>query len=192
MTDPEPGIVTDARARAEAAGFALSCEPEVGALLAVLAAAVPAGGRILELGTGVGTGLAWLVHGLGPREDVEVVTVELDPAVQAIAKRGDWPPGVRFELGDGAEVVGGLGRFELIFPDAPGGKLTKLRRTLDALAPRGVLLVDDMDLDRHDDEDLKAALVVVRERLLGNPELQVAELAVGSGVMLAVRRDGRG
>jgi hypothetical protein len=29
---------------------------------------------------------------------------------------------------DGAEVVGRLGQFHLIFPDAPGGKIFKLRR----------------------------------------------------------------
>ncbi len=188
MSNAEPKIVAEAHARAEAAGFTLSCEPEVGALLAALAAAVPAGGRILELGTGVGAGLAWLVHGLGEREDVEVVSVELDPVMQEIARRGDWPAWVRFALGDAAELVADLGRFDLIFADAPGGKLFKLRRTLAALAPRGILLVDDMDLGRHEDHELKAALVVVRERLLGNPDLHVAEFAIGSGVMLAVRR----
>ena len=57
----------------------------MGRLLAALAAAVPSGGRVLEIGTGVGVGLAWLVHGLGARRDVEVVTVELDDEVQRTA-----------------------------------------------------------------------------------------------------------
>jgi hypothetical protein len=62
-------------------------------------------GRVLEIGTGVGVGLAWLVHGLGARRDVEVVTVELDDQVQRTALSAPWPPWVRFESGDGAEVV---------------------------------------------------------------------------------------
>jgi hypothetical protein len=70
----------------------------------------------------VGVGLAWLVHGLGARRDVEVVTVELDDEVQRTALSAPWPPWVRFESGDGAEVVGRLGQFDLIFPDAPGGR----------------------------------------------------------------------
>jgi predicted O-methyltransferase YrrM len=47
-----PAVVRDAQARAERAGFAMFCDDRVGELLAVLAAAVPRGGRILELGTG--------------------------------------------------------------------------------------------------------------------------------------------
>jgi demethylmenaquinone methyltransferase/2-methoxy-6-polyprenyl-1,4-benzoquinol methylase len=170
--------VADAYARAEAASFELSCDPEVGKLLCILAGAVPAGGRILELGTGVGVGLAWIVHGLGDRTDVEVVTVEIDPAIHRVAKGTEWPGYVRFELG----------AFELIFPDAPAGKLYGIGRTIEALAPRGVLIVDDMDLEPHGDPELRAALVKVRARLLSRSDLLVAELDLGSGVMLAVRR----
>ena len=156
--------------------------------MAALSAAVPEGGRILEIGTGVGVGLAWLVHGLGERHDVEVVTVELDGQVQQSARSATWPSWVRFELGDGAEVVGRLGEFDLIFPDAPGGKIFKLSRTVAALRHGGVLVVDDMDLTRHEDEDLRTALTVVRQRLVDNAELVCAELGFGSGVFVAVKR----
>jgi predicted O-methyltransferase YrrM len=183
-----PVAVQAAQERATSAGFGLSCEIAVGRLLATLAAAVPEGGRILEIGTGVGVGLAWLVHGVGEREDVEVVTVELDDEVQQTARSVSWPPWVRFKSGDGAEVVSSLGQFDLIFPDAPGGKLFKLRRTLAALRPGGVLIVDDMELSLHEDEQLQAALNVVRQRLTENPGLICAELDFGSGVVVAVKR----
>jgi len=183
-----PGSVMAAYERAARSGFRLACEADVGRLLAALAAAVPSGGRVLEIGTGVGVGLAWLVHGLGARRDVEVVTVELDDELQRTALSAPWPPWVRFESGDGAEVVGRLGQFDLIFPDAPGGKIFKLRRTVAALRPGGVLVVDDMDLTRHDDEQLRSALAVVRHRLLGNVDLVCAELGFGSGVIVAVKR----
>ena len=183
-----PGSVMAAYERAARTGFRLACEADVGRLLAALAAAVPSGGRVLEIGTGVGVGLAWLVHGLGARRDVEVVTVELDDELQRTALSAPWPPWVRFESGDGAEVVGRLGQFDLIFPDAPGGKIFKLRRTVAALRRGGVLVVDDMDLTRHDDEQLRSALAVVRHRLLGNVDLVCAELGFGSGVIVAVKR----
>ena len=190
MTESEelPASVLAAYERAASAGFQLACEVEVGRLLAALAAAVPDGGRVLEIGTGVGVGLAWLVHGLGARRDVEVVTVELDDEVQQTALSAPWPPWVRFESGDGAEVVGRLGQFDLIFADAPGGKIFKLRRTVAALRRGGVLVVDDMDLTRHEDEQLQSALAVVRHRLLDNAELVCAELGFGSGVIVAVKR----
>jgi len=183
-----PEIVAAAYERAVGTGFLFACEVDVGRLLATWAAAVPDGGRILEIGTGVGVGLAWLVHGLGARGDVEVVTVELDDAIQQVALSAPWPPWVRFESGDGAEVVGRLGQFDLIFPDAPGGKILKLRRTLAALRPGGTLIVDDMDLSRHEDEPLRSALAVVRARLVENTELVCAELGFSSGVIVAVKR----
>jgi predicted O-methyltransferase YrrM len=183
-----PGNVRAAYERASSAGFQLACEVDVGRVLAALAAAVPGGGRVLEIGTGVGVGLAWLVHGLGARRDVEVVTVELDDEVQRTALSAPWPPWVRFESGDGAEAVGGLGQFDLIFPDAPGGKIFELRRTVAALRRGGVLIVDDMDLTRHDDEQLRSALAVVRHRLLSDAELVCAELSFSSGVIVAVKR----
>ena len=51
-----------------------------------------------------------------------------------------------------------------------------------------VLVVDDMDLTHHDDEQLRSALAVVRHRLLGNAELVCAELGFSSGVIVAVKR----
>lgn len=178
----------DAYARAEAEGFSLSCEPGVGWLLAALTAGVPRGGRVLELGTGAGAGLAWLVHGLGERRDAQVVSVELDPAVQAIARRARWPDFVRFELGDGAERAAALAPFDLVFADAPGGKLHGLDASVAALRPSGALLVDDMDLSRHDDAALRRALEGVRSDLLADPRLVCAELEAASGMLLAIRR----
>lgn len=100
-----PDRVIAAHERAEEAGFEISSKPEVGALLAALAAAVPEGGRVLELGTGVGAGVAWIVEGLGARTDAEVVTVDIDADIQGLARWGGWPGFVRFEVGDGAEAV---------------------------------------------------------------------------------------
>ncbi|MFD0527957.1 hypothetical protein ACFQ1I_13765 [Kitasatospora arboriphila] len=78
-----PPAVAALRAAGAAHGFTLSCEERTGALLAVLAAARP-GGRILELGTGVGEGTAWLLSGMDA--DARLVSVELDGAVQDLAR----------------------------------------------------------------------------------------------------------
>ena len=186
-----PGAVEAAYQRAAEAGFTLSCDPGVGALLSVLAASVPEGGRVLELGTGTGVGLAWIASGLGGRDDVDVVSVDIDDSVQAIARRATWPSSVRFEIGDGARLVATLGTFDLIFADAPGGKIVGLDATIDALRPGGVLVVDDMELSRHEDPELLDALASVRERMLAHTALRCAELDYSSGVIIATRTRGR-
>ena len=116
---PEP--VRLAAERAERAGFTMSCAPGTGRLLAVLAAAVPANGRVLELGTGTGAGTAWITHGLQGRNDVEVITAEIDAATAALAAQYRWPSWVRLLTGDALEVIRSAGRFDLIFADAQGG-----------------------------------------------------------------------
>ena len=66
VTDSEelPGSALAAYERAASAGFHLACEADVGRLPAALAAAVPSGGRVLEIGTGVGVVLAGWSMGL--------------------------------------------------------------------------------------------------------------------------------
>ncbi|MEU8663247.1 hypothetical protein [Actinoplanes philippinensis] len=59
-----PESVRQAQQRAGLRGFGTSCEDPAGPLLAVLAAAVPPGGRVPELGAGTGT--AWPA-GMTPR-----------------------------------------------------------------------------------------------------------------------------
>jgi len=183
-----PATVTAALTRASDAGFELSCDPAVGELLAALAAAVPEGGRILELGTGAGVGLAWILAGLGERSDAEVVTVDVDASLQEATRSAGWPAFVKFVLEDGAEVVKHAGPFDLVFADAPGGKLTGLEDSIAALSSHGVLFVDDMDLTLHRDAELRELLADVRRTLVGHPALVTVELAHGSGVILSVRR----
>jgi predicted O-methyltransferase YrrM len=94
---------------------------------------------------------------------------------------------VRFELGDGAERVAELGRFDLIFADAPGGKLENLDGAVAALQRGGLLVVDDMDLVPHQETGLAPAIEQVRARIAADPRLLEAELAFASGVMIATR-----
>ena len=156
--------------------------------MACLANVVPIGGRILELGTGCGVGLSWIVHGLGTRADVEVVSVEVDSAIASSTRSVGWPDWVSIVEGDGADLVGTIGSFDLIFPDAPGGKVVKLRKTILTLRPGGFLVVDDMDLTAHEDPALRDGLASVRERIVTHPDLVAAELPMASGVIVATRR----
>ena len=94
-----PAAVAAALDAARRASFALSCLPQQGELLRVLARGLGAG-TIGETGTGYGVGLAWLASGAHP--DARLVSVERDPVRAAAAERvfaadrrvrvrtGDW------------------------------------------------------------------------------------------------------
>lgn len=181
-------LLAEALTRSGRHGFALSCETTVGRLLAVLAAATPPAGRILELGTGVGMGLAWLVHGLGSRTDVQLVSVERDPALVGAVLESSWPSYLELRTGDAETLLPTLGQFALIFADAEGGKWSGLDLTLHALNPGAILLVDDMQVERYPDPAQRAAITHVRDTLMTDARLVVADLPVSSGIMLATRR----
>ena len=183
----EPPLVEAAVDRARQAGFPLSCDPVVGRLLAVLAAHLPGGARVLEFGTGTGVGTAWIVSGLLPRTDITVLTVEHDRETAALAAGGDWPSFVELRHGDALEVLAQGGTFDLIFADAPAGKWLGLDRTIAALGPHGMLIVDDMTPLPDWTDSQRDAQERVRRTLLAAPELTSVELACGSGVILSVR-----
>jgi demethylmenaquinone methyltransferase/2-methoxy-6-polyprenyl-1,4-benzoquinol methylase len=166
----------------------MSSDPPVGELLAVLAAAAPPGARILELGTGTGVSLGWIVHGLGRRDDATVLSVDTDETLLDSTRSAPWPSWVEFVCSDGSQVVHDGGPFDLIFADAPGGKIDSLEATITALAPRGVLLVDDMNPDLHATDGLMIPLQRVRDTLVSHHELVATEMPYSTHVILAVKR----
>lgn len=168
----------------------MSCDPDTGRLLAALAAAVPPRGRVFELGTGTGVGTAWITQGLAKRHDVEVLTVELDPATANIAARGDWPPTVELISGNALDVLRAQGTFDLIFADAPAGKWEELDATIAVLRPGGHLLVDDMTPAACADREHESKAREVRQRLLKHPDLVSVEIAWATGLILCTREIG--
>jgi predicted O-methyltransferase YrrM len=104
----------------------------------------------------------------------------------AVARSGDWPPFVRFVTADALDVLE-PDRFDLLFADAPAGKWWGSRRTVAALRPGGLLVVDDMAAAHTPGAEWHEELARAREKILGHPELVASELRFGSDVILAVR-----
>jgi demethylmenaquinone methyltransferase/2-methoxy-6-polyprenyl-1,4-benzoquinol methylase len=183
-----PTLVATAEANARAVGFAMSCDPETGALLSVLAGAVPPSGRILELGTGAGVGLAWIVEGLTGRQDVQVVSVELDPKASAVAARIEWPSTVTLSVGDAAEFIHDPDQWDLVFADAQGGKWEGLSNTIRSLRLGGILLVDDMTPDEFVNDEHRGKTAEVRTHLLSSEDVTAVEIGWSTGLILCARR----
>lgn len=168
-------------------GFAMSCEERTGSLLATLAASKP-GGRVLELGTGVGAGAAWLLHGM--TADSSLLSVEMNAEVQGVAARhlGDDPRLrlVVMSADDWLDAYDGP-QFDLAYVDCRPGKFHRLGDLLDLLRPGGLYVVDDLlpqatwPPDHQDRVDGFLADAPIR------PNLQSTALRWASGLLLGAR-----
>jgi predicted O-methyltransferase YrrM len=148
--DEFPPLVVRARTPARQVGFPVTKDearhpgpsaslPDVGRFLAVLAAGCT-GGRIGELGTGIGMGTAWMASAMPP--DCVLITVEIDPR-RAAAARELLAEDRRVEVitGDSASVLSARGPFDLLFSDGGGGDQAAL---VDLLRIGGRIVNDDV------------------------------------------------
>lgn len=182
-----PAAVAGAKRRAKDLRFTKSCEDKVGRLLAVLAATVPFEGRILEIGTGVGVSLAWIITGLRERRDVAVVSIESEQRLSNAALTWSWPSYVNILTADATEVLTTLGTFDLIFADAAPVKYGNIGPVLNALRPGGLLVIDDLVSDSKTTEQQQTEKDTLRRSLLRNPELQAVELEWSTDLILATK-----
>lgn len=183
-----PPTVFAARQRARDQRFRMFSDEGVGRLLASLAAALAPRARVLEIGAGVGVGTAWIVHGLRARTDVEVVAVEIDPELSRSLQSWAWPSYVQTIPADVCGMLPALGGFDLIFADASPVKYgPAMEAVVEALQPRGQLLVDDMRAPPGLDPEKLAEKNTLRRFLLHHPELQALELDWATGLILATR-----
>ena len=190
-----PACLAAIEQRTAELGFPMASERRTGALLRTLAAAKP-GGKMLELGTGTGLATAWLLDGMDAQ--ATLVTVDIDPTAQAIAREIlGTDPRLDIVTEDAAAFLarlaapgnaGARGGFDLIFADAMIGKYTMLDQTLALLCPGGFYVIDDM-LPQPSWPDGHAPKVPgLLATLAARADLRLATLAWSSGLAVAVRR----
>jgi predicted O-methyltransferase YrrM len=118
-------------AKSKEMGFTMPSDIYIGTLLKTLTASKPSG-NFLELGTGIGLSLSWLIQGMD--ENSKITSIDNDPALIEVAKMFFCEED-RLELicADGGEWLNeykGGDSFDLIFADAWPGKYSHLDTTL--------------------------------------------------------------
>lgn len=184
-----PPLVARAKAVAADLGFSSSCSDEVGSLLRLLATVVRST-RVGEIGTGCGVGAAWLASGLAP--GAELFTVEADEQRAKAAEKLLAASPVHVIRGDWHELLS-LAPFHLLFADVGNAKQGEPALVLEALAPGGIVVLDDFTPEEAWDEQQRARWSdgdPVREFWLNHGALVASELRVNptSSVIVAARR----
>ncbi|HTB45367.1 MAG TPA: class I SAM-dependent methyltransferase [Acetobacteraceae bacterium] len=173
--------------RTMALGFPMASEPRTGAILRVLAASKP-GGHLLELGTGTGLSAAWLLDGMD--RDATLVSVDIDPGPQAVARDIlGADPRLHIVTEDAASFLRrqAAASFDLVFADAMPGKYEMLDAALALLRRGGLYVIDDMVPQANWPEGHASKVPCLVANLAAREALRIVSLAWSSGLVVAAR-----
>lgn len=139
-----PGILPKIHRKSQEIGFTMPSDMYIGTLLQTLIASKP-GGRFLELGTGIGLSLAWMVAGMDVKS--RLITVDNDPELIDIAK-AHFGEDERLDIicQEGSEWIKEYNaeKFDLVFADAWPGKYSETDGILNKIKVGGFYVIDDM------------------------------------------------
>jgi predicted O-methyltransferase YrrM len=131
-------------AKSKEIGFTMPSDLFVGTLLKTLITSKPKS-KILELGTGIGLSLSWMIDGLD--SDSKLVTIDNDSKLSDIAK-SFFGNDKRVEIicTDASEWIKNYNseKFDLIFADAWPGKYSDIEKILELVNVGGFYVIDDM------------------------------------------------
>jgi len=168
-------------------GFSMGSDSLTGSFLRTLTASKP-GGRILELGTGTGIALSWIISGMD--QNASVISIDNDQTVLAVASQylGE-DKRVEIICEDGfswLDRYSGPG-FDIIFADAWPGKFYLLNETLDLLNTGGFYLIDDLSIQDNWPAGHTEKVDLLIEQLEAIEYVQLTILNWSTGLILATK-----
>ncbi|MFS4418673.1 O-methyltransferase [Maribacter sp. 2307ULW6-5] len=168
-------------------GFTMPSDVEVCSLLRTLVASKPQG-NFLEMGTGMGLSLSWMVEGMDA--DGTMTSLDNDPERCALvgkvfredhrltivcADGGQW-----LRTYDGQE-------FDLIFADAWPGKYSEIEKILNWVRLGGFYVVDDMKPQPNWPRGHGKNVEGLTSYLEGREDFTLTRMDWSTGLVLAVR-----
>ncbi len=168
-------------------GFTMPSDLHIGTLLKTLITSKP-NSNLLELGTGVGLSLSWMVDGMDSGS--QLISVDNDPELIAIAEHYfDEDKRVKTICADGTEWINNYkgGPFDLIFADAWPGKYSGIAEILDLVKVGGFYVVDDMTAQANWPEGHQDHVDGLVAYLENRDDFNLTKLNWSTGVIIAVR-----
>ncbi len=169
-------------------GFTMPSDIYIGTLLKSLIASKPMA-NILELGTGIGLSLAWMIEGLDQHS--QLISVDNDPKLIDIAKEYfDADDRVQLVCDDGTEWIKAYhgDPFDLIFADAWPGKYSELEETLQLLKVGGLYVIDDMNPQPNWPEGHAEKAEKLISYLESRDDLTMTKMDWSTGVIICTRK----
>ncbi len=182
-----PAAYEDLANKSRHIGFSMPSEPYTGSLLKTLVASKRKG-HFLELGTGTGLSLSWMLDGMCT--EGHIITIDNHSGYLAIAEAifGD-DPRVTFQHSDGEQWLSQHREltFDLIFADTWPGKYTMLEEVLSMVRPGGFYVVDDMLRQSNWPEGHDEKVLHLKKYLYSHKDFTCTALNWSTGIIIATR-----
>lgn len=174
--------------KCEEISFTMPSDLYIGPLLKTLITSRPAA-HVLELGTGIGLSLIWMMEGLDSGSSI--ITVDNDPRLTNLAKE--------FFGGDNRlEIINEDAsiwlkaykgpKFDFIFADAWPGKYSELEITLELIKVGGFYVIDDMSAQPNWPGGHAEKVDCLISYLESRDDFNLTKMNWSTGVIIAVRK----
>ncbi|WP_339753760.1 O-methyltransferase [Algoriphagus aquimarinus] len=183
----KPRVHAAIEAKCQEIGFTMPSDLYIGTLLKTLVSSKPFG-NFLELGTGIGLSLSWMVDGLD--DCGHIISIDNDPKLTTIVNQlFSLDSRVEILCQDGAEWIKNYegDKFDLIFADAWPGKYSDLDETLALLKVGGMYVIDDMDPQPNWPEGHAEKAEKLVEELEKRSDFNMTKMNWSTGVILVTK-----
>lgn len=183
-----PKIHTEITRKSEEIGFTMPSDLYVGSFLKTLIASKP-NGNFLEIGTGIGLSLSWMIEGIDA--DSKLISVDNDQELISIASSyfGD-DDRVEVVCKDGADWIKEYSgaKFDLIFADAWPGKYSEIDEVLNLINVGGFYIIDDMIKQPNWPAGHEDNVIELTAYLEQRKDLQLTKMNWSTGLIMAVKK----
>lgn len=183
-----PKLHSEIVRKSEEIGFKMPSDLYVGSFLKTLITSKP-NGRFLEIGTGIGLSLSWMIEGMN--NNSHLISVDNDKELTDIAETYFGNDG-RIELicKDGTQWIKEYAgeKFDLIFADAWPGKYSEIDEVLDLVRVGGFYIIDDMTKQPNWPEGHEDNVIELTAYLEKRNDFQLTKMNWSTGLILAVKK----
>ncbi|MGK0494418.1 MAG: putative O-methyltransferase YrrM [Maribacter sp.] len=182
-----PIIHSEIERKSKEIGFTMPSDVYIGTFLKTLVSSKPAG-RFLELGTGIGLSLSWIIDGMDSNSTL--ITVDNDQELIDIAKQY-FGKDTRIEIvcEDGTSWIKNYAGeiFDLIFADAWPGKYSEIEEILDLISVGGFYIIDDMTAQPNWPEGHNKNVDRLVSYLESRTDFNLTKMNWSTGLIVAVK-----
>ncbi len=185
----KPKLHAEIVAKCTEIGFTMPSDLYIGTLLKTLITSKP-NSNVLELGTGIGLSLSWMIDGMDDKS--KLISIDNDSKLIEIAKNFfGQNKQVEIICADGTEWIKNYKgeKFDLIFADAWPGKYSEIVEVLELVKVGGFYIIDDMSTQPNWPDGHQENVDTLIKYLESREDFNLTKINWSTGILIATKND---